>query len=192
MDCHLRWRSQGEWREYDAPWEAVSAPVTEDEIQRFRESFLAACGEEKVTPRKRATIVTRRGRRLGWVSRYGRKHLTQAWKVGICICEDQYLGRGIGTEALGLWVDHLFAQSDAHRIGIDTWSLNPRMKRVAEKLGFAFEGAEREMIRWKGEWLDLLHYGLLRRDWEEMHKGQSQAKATRRRRRKQGGADQSR
>jgi RimJ/RimL family protein N-acetyltransferase len=39
------------------------------------------------------------------------------------------------------------------------------MMRVAEKLGLAYEGAEREMVAWQGQRLDLVHYGLLRREW---------------------------
>jgi RimJ/RimL family protein N-acetyltransferase len=54
-----------------------------------------------------------------------------------------------------------------HRIGLDTWSFNPRMMRVAEKLGFVYEGAERELMAWQGERLDFVHYGLLRREWAE-------------------------
>ena len=78
-----------------------------------------------------------------------------------------YLNQGVGTEALGLWVDYLFSISDVHRIGLDTWSFSERMMRVAEKLGFVREGAERELVQWQGEWLDLVHFGMLRREWEE-------------------------
>jgi RimJ/RimL family protein N-acetyltransferase len=41
------------------------------------------------------------------------------------------------------------------------------MMRVAEKLGFVNEGAQRELIEWQGKWLDLVHYGMLRGEWEE-------------------------
>jgi RimJ/RimL family protein N-acetyltransferase len=178
VGSYLRWQFQGEWREYDAPWEAVAAPVTEDEEARLRKAFLDACKEEKLTPRKRATIATRDGEPLGWVNRYGKDRCPQAWNVGIDICEDRCLNKGIGTEALGLWIRYLFTHSDVHRIGVDTWSLNPRMKRVAEKLGFTFEGAQREMLEWQGEWLDLHHYGMLRSEWEEMDAESPQPKAT--------------
>jgi RimJ/RimL family protein N-acetyltransferase len=32
--------------------------------------------------------------------------------VGIDICEDAYLNRGYGTEALCLWVDHQFTDDE--------------------------------------------------------------------------------
>ena len=28
------------------------------------------------------------------------------------------------------------------------------------------EGVERAMVRWQGEWLDRIHFGLLRNEWE--------------------------
>lgn len=106
-------------------------------------------------------------RPLGWVIRYGEDRTPETWMVGIDICEDEMLNKGLGTEALGLWVDYLFTNSTVHRIGLDTWSLNPRMRHVSEKLGFTFEGVQREVVQWEGKWLDLIHFGLLRVEWEE-------------------------
>ena len=87
--------------------------------------------------------------------------------VGIDICEDAYLNRGLGTEALRLWVNHIFSTSDVHKIGLETWSFNPRMIRVAEKAGFVREGCQREIRQWQGEWLDLVQFGILREEWQE-------------------------
>jgi RimJ/RimL family protein N-acetyltransferase len=42
------------------------------------------------------------------------------------------------------------------------------MIRVAEKAGFVYEGVEREMVQWQGKWLDLIHFGVLRQEWEEI------------------------
>jgi RimJ/RimL family protein N-acetyltransferase len=68
----------------------------------------------------------------------------------------------VRTKALSLWIDYLFRASGIHRISLDTWSFNPRMMRVAEKLGFTYEGGQRQLVAWRGERLDLVHYGLLR------------------------------
>jgi len=103
---------------------------------------------------------------FGWVSRYEQNENPNVWFVGIVIFVDAYLNRGFGTEALRLWVDHLFKVSDKHKLGLDTWSFNPRMIHVAEKVGFVFEGRQREMRHWQGEWLDLLHFGILREEWQ--------------------------
>ena len=162
-ESYVYWQSHGEWRFLDAPWEGSDLP--EDKWEDAKRQFLERLEQELPSPRTRAFIATRTGDQpLGWVTRYKRE--TRAWCVGIDICVDVYLNRGFGTEALQLWVDYLFAHSDVHRLGIDTWSFNPRMMRVAEKLGFRHEGTEREVRRWEGEWLDAVHYGLLRREWQ--------------------------
>jgi RimJ/RimL family protein N-acetyltransferase len=164
-DYYLRWRSSGEWRRFDAPWEGGLAAWMPEEPEAFREQYRVHCQRERDYPRQGAIIATAEGKALGWVNRYAKESFPDAWYVGIDICEDDYLGRGFGTGALGLWIDYLFRHSDVHRIGLDTWSFNLRMKRVAEKLGFVYEGAERELIEWQGERLDLVHYGLLRQEW---------------------------
>jgi RimJ/RimL family protein N-acetyltransferase len=165
VECYLRWQTRGEWRLYDAPWENEDVPRTAEEEEAFRERFLEKCRRELSVPRRRATIARLEGEPLGWVNRYGDKDLP-AYRVGIDICEDVYLNQGIGTEALGLWVDYLFSNSDVHRIGLDTWSFNGRMMRVAEKVGFVLEGAERELMLWQGQRLDLVHFGMLREEWK--------------------------
>lgn len=165
VESYLRWQTHGEWRLYDAPWENEDVPRTVEEEESFRERFLDKCQRELSVPRRRATIITLEGEPLGWVNRYGDRDF-RAYRVGIDICEDAYLDQGIGTEALRLWVDYLFANSDVHRVGLDTWSFNGRMMRVAEKAGFVREGAERELMLWQGERLDLVHFGMLRREWK--------------------------
>jgi RimJ/RimL family protein N-acetyltransferase len=163
-DSYVRWMKSGEWIEFDAPWEAVDLSMADEEIKMlFEERFL----RDPSTPRKCAVIATKQGDPIGWVNRYGEKKFRKAWLIGIDICEDDYLNKGFGTEAFGLWVDYLFSNSDVHRIGFDTYSFNPRMVRVGQKLGFIHEGTDREVVYWKREWLDRLHYGIIRAEWEK-------------------------
>lgn len=170
-DRWVYWRDHGSWREYDAPWEALIPALTEEQQERTRRSFLERCSEERPSPRSTAIIAVSGNVPVGSVTRYAEKRFPDAWYVGISICEDAYLNQGIGSEALALWVDHLFAHSDIHRIGLRTYSFNERMLRVAEKVGFAREAVERELIRWRGEWLDRMSYGMLRREWEARRTG---------------------
>ena len=157
--CFVRWWAHGEWRLFDAPW-------AEDE-ERDQEWFMQQLqGREGSWLNRRAVIATPDNTPIGWVSRYGEGENPHVCFVGIDICEDAFLNCGLGTAALKLWVDHLFAVSDVHKIGLDTWSFNPRMIRVAKKVGFVYEGRQREMRHWQGEWLDLLHFGILREEWQ--------------------------
>jgi RimJ/RimL family protein N-acetyltransferase len=164
VDIHLHWFKHGEWRQWDAPWED-SLSMTPEKESRFRVWFASLPEKDAPSPRTSAVITTRDGKPLGWVNRYNPKDDLEDWHVGIDICEDTYLNRGLGTEALRLWVDYLFENSDVHRISLGTWSFNERMMRVAEKAGFTCEGRRRELREWQGEWIDYIAYGVLRREW---------------------------
>ena len=162
----MRWLSVGEWLDYDAPWEAVNPPANQEGIEAFQRKFLENCEKERSTPRDSAVIVTASGKPLGWVNRYGSKRFPGNCFVGIDICEDDYLNRGYGTDALALWITYLFTHGDFHRIGIETWSFNPRMSSVAVKLGFTHEGVLRELVEWQGNVHNMEQFSLLRREWE--------------------------
>lgn len=161
---YVNWFMNGEWKEYDAPWENINIPEQDIILNKFLED----CKKDPPQPRTTAIITTTENKPLGWVNRYKRgEHFPDTWFVGIGIGEDNYLNKGIGTEALELWLDYLFSNSNVHRLSLDTWSLNKRMMHVAEKIGFIFEGKQREYIKWKDEWIDFVHYGMLKREWEE-------------------------
>jgi RimJ/RimL family protein N-acetyltransferase len=157
-----RWLKQGEWLLFDAPW--AQSETEEDQNQETRKKQTNI--QDDSIPKKLAIIATLDNTPLGWVNRYGGKDSPLVWFVGIDICEDDYLNRGYGTEALKLWVNHLFANSEYHKLCLDTWSFNPRMMRVAVKIGFISEGRQRSMQFWQCEWLDLMHFGMLREEWE--------------------------
>jgi tRNA (cmo5U34)-methyltransferase len=143
-----------------------------EQEERDREWFTRQLeGGEKSWLHRRAVVATPNNIPLGWVSRYSKQENPHVCFVGIDICEDAYLDRGLGTEALQLWVDHIFATSDVHKIALETWSFNPRMIRVAEKAGFVREGCQREIRQWQGEWLDRVQFGMLRQEWQEQMGG---------------------
>ena len=167
VEYYLRWLIQGEWRLLDAPWFGYKTSMTIEDEKRTRKWFANQLnGDPESWLNKRSVIATPDSTPLGWVSRYSKKNHPNVWFVGISICEDTYLNRGLGTESLRLWINHLFTVSDVHKLGLETWSFNPRMIRSAEKVGFVCEGRLREVRQWQGEWLDLIQFGLLREEWQ--------------------------
>jgi RimJ/RimL family protein N-acetyltransferase len=166
VETYLCWMTSGEWRSLDAPWEGTRDSMDEQTRNDMREKILELYQQELPEPRSFAFVATRNGIPLGWVNRYSRGSQEHEWCVGIDLCEDAYLNRGFGTEALTLWVDYLFQHSTIHRLALETWSFNPRMARVAENVGFQLEGRLREAQLWEGRWLDKLQYGFLRQEWK--------------------------
>ncbi|KIL35036.1 hypothetical protein SD71_15340 [Cohnella kolymensis] len=76
-----------------------------------------------------------------------------------------YWNGGYGTEALRLWIDYLLSSLPLVRIGLTTWSGNPRMVRCAEKLGMKMEGCIRKCRLYKGNYYDSIRMGMLREEW---------------------------
>jgi RimJ/RimL family protein N-acetyltransferase len=76
---------------------------------------------------------------------------------------------GYGTEALKLWIHHLFASMPLVRIGFATWSGNHRMIRCSEKLGMRMEARIRKARLYDGKYYDSIRMGVLREEWDEVH-----------------------
>ncbi|MBU1355432.1 MAG: GNAT family N-acetyltransferase [Candidatus Edwardsbacteria bacterium] len=156
----LKWHNMtGQARLFDAPWEQRESE--EEYTARLTKSI------ERETAGKisQAVIIDSNQAPIGTVNSYGDKGNPDHRYVGISIYEDSLISKGMGTEALKLWISFQFETSNIHHIGLETWSFNKRMIRVAEKLGFKNEGCERELRNWNGKWMDKLHYGLLRDEW---------------------------
>lgn len=66
-------------------------------------------------------------------------------------------GRGLGTEAAQLVVQHGLKSMGLHRIALEVYDFNPRARHVYEKVGFVHEGTGREALLFDGTWVDV-HY----------------------------------
>lgn len=111
-------------------------------------------------------IYTNEGEHIGWLNAYHSENDCHATAVGITIKEDEYWGKGMGTEALALWIDYLFEEMNLTRIGFTTWQGNPMMLGLGKKLGFVEEARIRRSCFVKGEFYDRISMGILREEWE--------------------------
>lgn len=78
--------------------------------------------------------------------------------------------RGLGTEAIRLFLCYGFERLGLRRISLDVLNFNPRAKRVYEKLGFVTEGVLREEHRWGDEWIDVTLMSIVAQEWDR-HRG---------------------
>ncbi|SFL59310.1 Protein N-acetyltransferase, RimJ/RimL family [Halogranum rubrum] len=79
----------------------------------------------------------------------------------------EYHRQGYGTEAVGLFVDYLFRTVDCHGLHARVFAFNEGSQGVLEGLGFAEEGRFREARFVDGAYVDVFHFGLLRREWTD-------------------------
>jgi diamine N-acetyltransferase len=83
----------------------------------------------------------------------------------ITIGESDAWGRGLGTEATQLMIDHAFGTLNLHRIALYVFEFNERAIRAYRRCGFVIEGRARESIWRDGRWWDELAMSVLEKDW---------------------------
>ena len=87
-------------------------------------------------------------------------------EFGIGIYDPEYVGKGYGSEAIGLLLGWAFQVENWRRVGLTTLACNERALRAYHRLGFVEEGRLREHSFFGGQYVDLVHMGMLRREWE--------------------------
>jgi ribosomal-protein-alanine N-acetyltransferase len=87
------------------------------------------------------------------------------FELGIELYEEADRGRGYGSAAVALIVDRLFGRERAERVQASTAVGNVAMRRVLEKVGFAYEGTLRSFMPADGGREDYVLYALTREDW---------------------------
>jgi len=85
--------------------------------------------------------------------------------VFIGIGNNEFTGKGFGTEAMRLLLDYGFNELNFYRIQLNVIAYNERAIKLYEKLGFIREGTLREFIFRDGKRYDMYVYGLLRHEW---------------------------
>jgi len=87
-------------------------------------------------------------------------------EIGIGLYEAADRGRGIGRAAVARLTSRLFDAGEAHRVQLSTDVDNAAMRRVAEFLGFGFEGVLRGFMRSAEGPRDYAMYGMTDTDFQ--------------------------
>ncbi|MEO4053203.1 GNAT family protein [Solibacillus sp. CAU 1738] len=147
---------QPEWKKWDAPY----YPHQSMHFEEFLPSAKKWINKENFWAIEVDEVVR------GIISYYWEHEPSQWLELGIVFHETNTWGKGLGTRALKLWIDHLFATLPLVRVGFSTWSGNERMIRVGEKLGMQMEARIRKARYYNGQYYDSIRMGMLREEWE--------------------------
>ena len=79
--------------------------------------------------------------------------------VGIAIVNKVYLGRGYGTEAVGMLVDFIFNEMNLNKVCLNVFAFNERAIKCYEKCGFVTEGVLRQQVFKAGRYWDERPHG---------------------------------
>lgn len=102
------------------------------------------------------------------VGSIGLSDVNETWgraEVGYWVTPNAW-GDGYATEATALLCGHAFDQRRLHKIVAHAYDFNAGSRRVLEKVGFVEEGVLREEAFVDGEFVDVLRYGLLAREYQ--------------------------
>ncbi|MGQ9850243.1 MAG: GNAT family N-acetyltransferase [Aggregatilineaceae bacterium] len=146
------WASGGEWRF-----------VTRAQIEAHR----ARRAEEREQDRLGVSFEmrTKDGKPIGSIGINWLHPVHRLAMLGAKIGEPEYWGGGYGTDALLLIIEYAFDWLDVRKVWLATTSMNARVMRQMEKVGFTLEGRQRQGTLADGVWHDWLAYGLLRDEW---------------------------
>ncbi|WP_229783640.1 GNAT family N-acetyltransferase [Deinococcus sedimenti] len=161
-----RWLTDpdAEWRQWDAPY--LPTWDTTVNLQRYAQSL----STRPPSPNER--VVVAGGVVVGMVNRAEEDPAGSGWwDLGILIYDPALWGRGLGSRALGLWVQATLDETDAHVLTFSTWGGNERMIRAAVRLGFREAGRVREAREVNGQRFDAVRLDLLRREWPGLDGG---------------------
>jgi [ribosomal protein S5]-alanine N-acetyltransferase len=98
--------------------------------------------------------------RINWIHRTA--------QFAILLGDRAQWGQGYGTEAARLIVRHGFTALNLNRIECGTYENNVGMRKLAAALAMKEEGARRQAVWKDGRYLDVLQFGVLRHEFEEL------------------------
>lgn len=93
---------------------------------------------------------------IGQILLTGISHVHRNCEFSIRIGETEYRGKGLGTEALHLMIDHAWNDLGLHRVELSVFADNNPARRAYEKAGFVIEGVKREAAFVDGAWRDVV------------------------------------
>jgi len=151
--------SNDEWTRFNGPYFPYSHPS----LEQFKNSLF-----KHLLKGSEMQLIVVDDIPVGTVSCYWECENTRWLEAGVVLYDKKYWGKGIAAKAIPLWVSYLFESKEIERVGLTTWSGNPRMMSLATKLGFKQEARLRKVRYYQGEYYDSVKYGVLRKEWNRM------------------------
>ena len=151
--------SDEQWTEFNGPYFGYVRPTYDEFLDGLFANLKAG---------HQTLAIEYDGRLIGTVSCYWEDERTRWLEAGILIYDSNLWGRGLGRKALVPWVTHLFETLEIERVGMTTWSGNPRMVASAESIGFQVEGRLRKVRYYNGVYYDSIKLGVTREEWVKL------------------------
>ncbi|MCZ7532155.1 MAG: GNAT family N-acetyltransferase [Acidimicrobiia bacterium] len=103
-------------------------------------------------------------RHIGNVSIWPTSHQNRTGEVGYWIRSEE-TGHGYGTEAAAVAIGIGFNELELHKVVLRIAVGNVASEKMAQKLGFTFEGILRDEVKVGSQWLDHTSWSILDTEW---------------------------
>lgn len=113
----------------------------------------------------RCAIVDQSDKILGLVSLTSINHLNQSAEFHIMVGNTENRDKGIGSFAVHEMLRHAFNNLNLQRVELTVLDSNERAKHVYEKNGFKLEGVKRSALYKNGQFVDMLMYAILKKEF---------------------------
>ena len=127
--------------------------------------FLRSCVEIPATRRGFPGRIMHRGRFAGTVGTKGIDPINRSAEIGYALGKE-FEGKGLMTRCCRRFLDYLFDERKANRVVIRCAEGNERSAGVAKRLGFQFEGVQRQALKLQGKFVNAQAYSMLKEEWE--------------------------
>lgn len=150
----------------NAAWTKFNGPYFHDVLPSKKE-FINELAPKNWLDNKDHLLITSDDKIVGSVGGYFEDGVLAKWyDMGITVYATEMWDKHIGSQALKLFITYLFNLYDIPHLGLTTWSGNPRMMHVAEKIGMKQEACFRQVRFYNGKYYDSVQYGILRNEWK--------------------------
>lgn len=148
----FKWINSPDLVRLSAPFRPVHAPAHADWFRALARDRSRVAFAMRSVPRRRL---------IGVVQLVGIDPIHRCAEMIIRIGERNEQGRGRGSEALRLLLDHAWRDLNLHRVEARAFATNKRAIASYKKVGFAIEGRLREAAFIDRAWTDIVVLGIV-------------------------------
>lgn len=144
----------------------IKLPYSEKEVrERLEKDFLTILDNDK----KYFVIENLDEEYVGRVTVWHTDRKNGVFRYGILIDKNNR-GKGYGKDALIIVLDYYFNELNYQKASPTVYSFNKNSQAFHEKFGFIKEGQLRNDIYSRGSYHDMIYYGMLKEEFNNLHK----------------------
>jgi len=156
------------WRSLEEITSWTAAYVWPESLEQTHAFLEAQLNNSDPANRKFAICRNEDDQYIGHIGYEKLDLLHHSTELGIVIGQPQSLSKGMGTEAVQLFLKVCFDEMGLHRVGLYTLERNERARRCYEKCGFKQEGIVRECYFAQGRWQSFIAMSILEPEYRAM------------------------